>query len=118
MSGAYLINTDGSLNPAAQYLYGDNDTYASQLLQTNFRQEYNVSASGGSEKIDYFASLGYLKDPSYIRTSDFERYAGRTALNAKLFDWLKIGSNIAYTHDLGNTRQGNANESELVIIYD
>ena len=100
MSGAYLINPDGSLNPAAQYLYGDNDTYANQLLQTNFRQEYNVSASGGSEKIDYFASLGYLKDPSYVRTSNFERYAGRTALNARLFDWLKIGTNISYTHSI------------------
>lgn len=102
MSGAYLVGTDGKINPNARYLYSNKDTYADALLKTNFRQEYNVSANGGTDKVDYFASLGYLKDPSYIRTSDFERYSGRTNLNAKLFDWLKVGTNVAYTHTVTN----------------
>ena len=96
MNGTYLVNTDGKLNPNARLLY--DDTYDDRFLENRFRQEYNVSASGGSEKVSYFASLGYLEDPSYIRGSEFQRYNGRANVDAQLFDWLKVGSNMAYTY--------------------
>jgi TonB-linked SusC/RagA family outer membrane protein len=95
MTGAYLVNTDGKLNPNARLLYDDN--YDKYLLENNFRQEYNLSASGGNEKVDYFFSLGYLEDPSYIRGSDFARYNGRSNINAQLYNWLKVGTNISYS---------------------
>ncbi len=95
MSGAYLVNTDGKLNPNAKLLYNDN--YDDNLLENAFRQEYNLSASGGNDKLNYFLSLGYLEDPSYIRGSQFCRYNGRSNINAQLYDWLKIGTNIAYS---------------------
>lgn len=96
MSGAYLVNPDGKLNPDAQLLFDDN--YDKYLLQDKFRQEYNISATGGNEKTDYFVSLGYLEDPSYIRGSQFSRYNGRTNINAQLYDWLKVGTNVAYSY--------------------
>ena len=96
MSGAYLVNPDGKLNPNAELLFHDN--YDENLLQDKFRQEYNISATGGNEKVDYFVSLGYLEDPSYIRGSQFGRYNGRTNINAQLYDWLKIGTNVAYSY--------------------
>ncbi len=95
MSGAYLVNTDGKLNPNARLLY--NDSYDKYILKNSFRQEYNVSASGGTDQVDYFLSLGYLEDPSYIRGSSFERYSGRSNIDAQLYDWLKVGSNVAYS---------------------
>ncbi len=96
MSGAYLVNTDGKLNPNAKLLYNDN--YDKYLLESKLRQEYNISASGGNEKVDYFLSLGYLEDPSYIRGSSFNRYNGRSNINAQLYDWLKVGTNVAYSY--------------------
>lgn len=95
MTGAYLVNTDGKLNPNAELLFNDN--YDQYLLEDKFRQEYNVSATGGTDKVDYFLSLGYLEDPSYIRGSKFGRYNGRSNINAKLYDWLKVGANVAYS---------------------
>lgn len=102
MSGQYLVGLDGKINPNAQFLYGDGDTYADALLNTAFRQEYNISASGGSDKVSYYTSLGYLSDPSYIRSSDFERYSGRANVDAKLFKWLKVGANVGYTRTTTN----------------
>jgi TonB-linked SusC/RagA family outer membrane protein len=96
MSGAYLVNPDGKLNPNAALLY--NDSYADELLQNRFRQEYNVSASGGTEKINYMVSLGYLADPSYISTSKFARYSGRSVVDAQVYKWLKVGANVSYAH--------------------
>ena len=43
-------------------------------------------------------SLGYLEDPSYIRGSKFSRYSGRTNINAQLYYWLKVGTNVAYSN--------------------
>lgn len=94
MSGAYLVNPDGKLNPNARLLYNEN--YDQFVLEDRFRQEYNLSVSGGSDKIDYFFSGGYLADPSYIRGSKFSRYNGRANVNAQVFDWLKMGTNVMY----------------------
>ena len=96
MSGAYLVNPDGKLNPNAELLYRDH--YDDFFLENRQRQEYNINASGGSDKSDYFVSLGYLEDPSYIRGSEFERYNVRSNLNSQLLDWLKIGANMSYTN--------------------
>lgn len=101
MSGAYLINPDGTLNPDAKLLYsGEN---GKELLTRNaFRQQYNLSASGGTEKIHYFASLGYQDEPSFLRGSEYRRYSGRVNLDANILKWLKLGANVAYANT--NTR--------------
>lgn len=100
MSGAYLVNPDGKLNSNAKLLYSDN--YSNYLLQSRFRQEYNVSASGGTDKMGYFASLGYLEDPSYISNTGFTRYTGRFSMNAELAKGITVGSNVSYTHGITN----------------
>ena len=100
MTGAYLVGTDGKINPNATLLY--DDTYADALLKTGFRQQYDLSASGGSEKEDHYLSLGYLTDPSYIPNSKFERITGRANINVNLFKWLKVGANVGYTRSRTN----------------
>lgn len=100
MTGAYLVGTDGKINPNASLLY--DDTYADALLKTGFRQQYDLSASGGSDKEDHYLSLGYLTDPSYVPNSRFERITGRANINVNLFKWLKVGANVGYTRSRTN----------------
>jgi len=104
MSGAYLVNTDGKINPNAQLLYDGSSTDASTLISNRFRQEYNLSASGASDKMDYHFSLGYLSDPSYIKTSSFDRYTARANVNAQITSWLKAGAKFSYTHRETNSQ--------------
>jgi TonB-linked SusC/RagA family outer membrane protein len=96
MLNSFLVGTDGKLNPAAKLMY--NDTYYDNLLTSRFRQEYNISASGGNDRVDYHVSLGFLNDPSYISISKFERYTGRAVINGKVTDWFKVGANVGYSH--------------------
>ncbi|MFR4024489.1 MAG: hypothetical protein ACLTZY_00440 [Alistipes indistinctus] len=66
MTGAYLIDpSTGKLNPNAELLYWD--PWDGHFLQNRFRQEYNVSVSGATDKTDYFISAGYLEDPLTFR---------------------------------------------------
>ena len=93
--GAYLVGLDGKLNPAANLLY--RDTYSDAIFQTGFRQQYDITASGGNEKENHYFSVGYLSDPSYVPSSKFDRITGRANVNAQLFPWLKVGANVAFT---------------------
>lgn len=97
MSGAYLVNPDGKLNPNARQLYSAG-SYEDYFFERMFRQEHTLSASGGSDKMDYFVSMGMLEDPSYIRGSQFKRYNVRSNVNAQVTDWLKIGGNVGYSY--------------------
>ncbi|MEO9146431.1 MAG: SusC/RagA family TonB-linked outer membrane protein [Ginsengibacter sp.] len=95
MTGAYLVNTDGKLNPAAKLLFPAG-SYSDYFFNNPFRQEHNLSASGGTDKMDYFISGGFLDDPSYITGSSFKRYNVRANVNAQLNSWLKVGINTSF----------------------
>jgi TonB-linked SusC/RagA family outer membrane protein len=96
MSGAYLVGTDGKLNPNAQLLY--NDRYFDWYFVERSRQEHNVSISGASDKVDYFISTGFLDDPAYVKNAMFKRYSARGNVNAQVYDWLKAGLNASYSN--------------------
>ena len=102
LGGNYLVGVDGKLNPNAEVLY-KGAALSDELLTPRFRQEYNIAVSGGTDKIDYHMSLGYLNDPSYVSVSGFERYTARATVNAQVTDWLKAGAKFAYTHRITNS---------------
>ncbi len=93
--GEYLVNPDGQLNSNARLRY--NDTFADAMFKNSFRQEYNASASGGTDRTNYYVSLGYLDNDSYILGSSYERFSSRVNLNSQLKPWLKVGMNLAYS---------------------
>ena len=63
-----LIGNNFKLNPNAKLGYSDGkyyytpDDWYDEVFSSNFRQEYNVNISGRSDKLNYYASVGYLND--------------------------------------------------------
>jgi TonB-linked SusC/RagA family outer membrane protein len=57
------------------------------------RQNYNISASGGSKYVSYYFSLGLLNQDGQYRYGDdnFKRYSGLLNLQAKATEWMDIG---------------------------
>ena len=102
--GENLIGEDFKINPNAtlgysdgQYYYTPDDWY-NEIFGSSFRQEYNASVSGKSDKINYYASVGYLNDTGLIKNSAFKRYTGRGKVDYQAKKWLKIGTNLSYTY--------------------
>ncbi len=62
---------------------------------------YQLSASGGNEKLKYMVSGGYFHQEGIILTSDYRRFSLRTNLDAQIFENLKIGSTISGTYGYG-----------------
>lgn len=100
-----ILGSDGKINPNAELGFTDLDWYA-PVEQTGYRQNYDLSLSGGSEKTSYFYSLSYLDERGYSIKSDFERFNTRLNIDFDAKDWLKIGSNIygsLVTSDIGTS---------------
>lgn len=114
---SYIDIATGKMNPNAKLLYQDN--YDDHIFNKSIRQEYNLSVSGGNDRSDYFMSVGYLSDPSYVIQSKLDRYSFRAQLNSKVTNWLTVGTNFSYTHRLQNYPSGfsggEANTSNMFL---
>lgn len=68
------------------------------IFRTGQKYQADVKISGGSDKISYFTSLGYVKDEGYYIGSDFQRFNVRSNINADVTSWLKSTLNLAYAN--------------------
>ena len=107
--GQQLVGIDGKLNPAATlgYTYtgtdGDqyyltSDSWVDEAYRKALRQEYTLSASGGSDKASFYLSLGYLNEDGILHHSSYERITGRLKADYQAKKWLKLGANVSYTN--------------------
>jgi TonB-linked SusC/RagA family outer membrane protein len=100
-----IVLTDGTLNPSASLLYPDDLDWVDAVTRVGYRQNYDMSFQGGTEKSDFYVSLGYLNEEGYLLSSDFERISGRMNVNYQANKWLKTGLNIGATTSKGNQSQ-------------
>lgn len=107
--GQQIIGLDGKINPNAtlgySYQASDGNTYyitpddwTDAAYRTALRQEYNLSASGGSDRASFYASLGYLNEDGILHYSGYERYSGRVKADYQAKNWLKLSANVGYVH--------------------
>jgi len=111
-----LINPlTGKVDPNAELLY--QDSWRDEMLKSGLRQEHQMTISGGSDKSDYFFSLGYLNDEGYIAASDFERISSRMNINHNFNKWLKVGGNMSYSHTTTNAPTTGSSSSVSMFSF-
>ena len=114
--GEYLINDGlaayGYANPvfdptiSRRHGYENIESWSDEIFRVGQKMEANVKFSGGTEKVNYFTSVGYLKDEGYYQASDYSRVNLRSNLDFKPKKWLKGNLNIAYTYsDMNSPNQ-------------
>ncbi len=111
-----LINpVTGRLNPNAKLLY--HDDWLEEAFRPGMRQENSISLSGGTEKTQYYASLGFLYDNAYTVNSDMTRINARVKIDQEVNDWFKAGFNVAYSNVKTNTPNvGGSNYSSIFMF--
>ena len=123
--GEYFIGTNGKINPNARLGYADDkyyytpDDWNEELFgKGNLRQEYNVSVSGSTERMNYYLSAGYLDDSGIIDGSGFTRYSARMRADYQAKKWLKVGGSMSYTnYDLRSPSGQNSWGSNGNLFY-
>ncbi|MBR5835734.1 MAG: SusC/RagA family TonB-linked outer membrane protein [Bacteroidales bacterium] len=103
-AGEKFIGTDFRLNPKAVLGYSDGeyyytpDNWYSEAFHSSFRQEYNLSVSGGRDRLNYYGSVGYLNDGGIVNNSDYERYTARINVDWQAREWMKVSTSMSYAH--------------------
>ena len=104
--GQNLIGTNFKLNPKAtlgyydgEYYYTPDDWYK-EAFHNAYRQEYNVSASGGANRFNYYASVGYLRNSGIVNNSDYERYTGRINAEYQAKSWMRFVTSLSFSHSI------------------
>ena len=96
-------------------LLGKGTNWQDEVFRTALQHQHQLSAQGGSDKVQYYLSGSYMNQEGTIIGSSFDRLSFRSNIDAKLKDWFKLGLNATYaiTHDNLKLADG----QEGVIFY-
>ena len=102
--GQNLVGVNMQLNPNAKLGYSDGtyfyqpDDWYKEAFHNSFRQEYNFSISGSSDRINVFAAGGFLEDGGIVNNSNMKRYTGRVNMDFQATDWMRLSAKMNYAH--------------------
>ena len=65
------------------------------LFHTSFTQSYNLSVSGGSDRVNYYISAGYNDQKGVAKPEKYTRYNALAKVDVNLYPNLKIGADIS-----------------------
>jgi TonB-linked SusC/RagA family outer membrane protein len=77
------------------YVQGTEDVdWQDELYRAGSIANHQFSFSGGSDKINFYASANYFQQDGIIINSDFEKMTFLTNIDAQVTDKLKLGMNL------------------------
>ncbi|MBV7531103.1 TonB-dependent receptor [Chitinophaga sp. sic0106] len=74
-----------------------NTNWFNELTRTGQYQQFNLSASGGTEKTTYFLSAGYYNVKSPLLNSAFKRYNFNAKINTQATERLSLQAGVLAT---------------------
>ncbi len=80
-----------------------NTNWIAETFGTGVNNQHSVTASGGTEKMNYFASLGYLGQKGNIDNFSYKRYNARVNVGAQIAKNLHFQMNLS--GQIGDKRQ-------------
>lgn len=99
---------------ATPSLLGKGTNWQDEIFRTAWQHQHQLSAQGGSDKVQYYVSGSYMDQQGTIIGSNFNRFSVRTNLDAQLKKWLKLGVNATYAITNDNLKLADSNQG---LIY-
>ncbi len=88
-----VAQTDGSYK-----YYANFNWYDHYFKKNRPMQDYNVSVTGGNDKVNYYVSGRYYNEMGMLaqNTDRWDNFSTRGKLNVKIRPWLRYGMNFSY----------------------
>lgn len=87
-----------------------------EVYKTGKIINHQFSIGGGTDKMNYFVSGGYMNNKGIMINSHYNRYSLRANVNADVNKWVSVGLNWAGTKEKSNVPPfGNGTASGVVI---
>jgi len=71
-----------------------NTDWVDLVTQAGITKEHVLSASGGSDKVNTYASIGYLDQEGTQKGQWYKRYTGKISSNINPSDWFKMSASL------------------------
>ena len=75
----------------------DETDWFKETYQTGVSQNYQLSVSNGNDKLRYYLGGGYTDEQGIIDVAYNRRYNFKASVDSDLFDWISVGTNMAYS---------------------
>lgn len=97
--------------------YNENTDWQNKVFRDALSHNYQLSVSGKNNGTQYYISGGYLNQEGAVRSAEMERFSFKTNLSKEVNDWLKIGTNVNYTHysDVDVTDNAAVNQGGVLL---
>lgn len=69
-----------------------------QMTRASWKQNYNISTTGGNDKTTYAASLGFLRNDGVVVNTQYQRITARANVKTEVNKYLEFGTEVSYTH--------------------
>ncbi|RZK44185.1 MAG: TonB-dependent receptor [Pedobacter sp.] len=71
-------------------LFGNTDWVGQLVGRKSYSQSHGITVRGGTEKVKYFSSLGYLDQDGVVDNTGYKRFNLRTNIDAQLNEILSV----------------------------
>ena len=109
-----LVHLGEVTNPSAYYadpsILGVGTNWQDAVFQTALQHQHQISAAGGTEKVQYYVSGSYMDQEGTIIGSKFERLSVRANIDAQLKSWLKLGVNATFSNTVDDLKLADGEE--------
>ena len=96
-------------------ILGVGTNWQDAIFRTALQHQHQLSASGGTDKVQYYVSGSYMNQEGTIIGSNFDRFSVRTNIDAQLKSWIKLGLSATFANTNDDLKL--ADSSEGLIYY-
>ena len=90
-----------------------------EMTRTALRQNYSMTASGGTDKMQASFSVGYMNNDGIVVNTNYERMNLRGTMKAQVNNYLEVGGDINFTHSKSlGSNVGMGNNGNLSSVRD
>ena len=115
VNDGWIVKSQANPNYSDPSILGKGTNWQDAIFQTAIQHQHQLSAQGGTDKVQYYVSGNFMNQEGTIIGSNFQRYSVRANLDAQLKPWLKLG--MSTTFSTTNDDLKRADGSEGIITY-
>ncbi|HYK77533.1 MAG TPA: TonB-dependent receptor [Daejeonella sp.] len=116
-----VMGRDFEIRDGALFFYREWDAGKEFMNKWSPQQKHDLSFSGGSDKINYNLSAGYLGETGVLKVNpdEFNRYNLSLNVNAEINKWFSARGKVRYSNTLSTTpySYGGALYDPLYYLY-
>ena len=87
-----------------------------EIYQTGITQDYKLTFSGGSDKIQYLVSGNYVGQEGVVIENTNKRYQARANITSQVLDWLHLTADVNASHNVRRSGDFNAGKGNIINV--